>query len=206
MIPTVTLAFQEGPLDTIVGELRPIEVVDERGGLVGRITRGEIDGCERAGTFRFEPLGGAATQVGVRRMTARTVLGRLLRPTYDVTHGSERWEFKDLPGENILYFAVDGEVAGRRLTVREDWDGSVEVVAREPGGGARREIARFTPGDVLTRTAIRIDEAALSGTALERTDGADPRGTALFGTLVLLPFLYRVYRQESGLVDELFFG
>lgn len=202
MIPTVTLSYQEGPLDTIVGKLRPVEVVDHLGGLAGRITRGEIEGCERTGTFRFEPVGGAATQLGVRRMTARTVLGRLLRPTYDVTHGDGRWELKDLPGENILYFAVDGEVAGRRLTVREDWDGSVEVVARDPGGG-KREVSRFAPGDVLTRTTVRIDEAALA--AADEADGADPRGTALFGTLVLLPFLHRIYRQESSLVEELFF-
>ena len=68
-----------------------------------------------------------------------------------------------LPG---LLESLDGAL--RPLTWRlvlvdnDSADDSVEVVAREPGGGARREIARFTPGDVLTRTAIRIDEAALS--------------------------------------------
>ncbi len=205
MAEVTTYSFQEGLLDTVLGAMRPIEVVDDRGTVAGRIVRGELDGCERSGTFRYEPAGGAPTEVGVRRMTARTVLGRLLRPTYVVTHGEERWELKDLPGENILYFALAGEVAGLRLDAREDWDGSIEVVAREPGDrskrGARR-VCRFNSGDLLVRTAVRVDEALLG----RLCDAPDPRGTALFGVLVLLPFLHRVYRQESSLIDELFFG
>ena len=162
MAEVTTYSFQEGLLDTVLGAMRPIEVVDDRGTVAGRIVRGELDGCERSGTFRYEPAGGAPTEVGVRRMTARTVLGRLLRPTYVVTHGEERWELKDLPGENILYFALAGEVAGLRLDAREDWDGSIEVVAREPGDrskrGARR-VCRFNSGDLLVRTAVRAGPA-----------------------------------------------
>lgn len=182
-----TLTYQEGPLDTIVGNLRPIEVLEEAHAAVGRISRGEIEGCERSGTFRFEPATGTPTQIGVRRMTARTILGRLLRPSYTVTHGAHRWDLKELPGENLLYFAVDGVVAGRRLTAREDWDGSVEVVARNASGVDKKEVARFSPGDMLTRTTVRVHEAQF--------DAPDPRETALFGVLVLLPFLYRMHRQ-----------
>ena len=80
MAEVTTYSFQEGLLDTVLGAMRPIEVVDDRGTVAGRIVRGELDGCERSGTFRYEPAGGAPTEVGVRRMTARTVLGRLLRP------------------------------------------------------------------------------------------------------------------------------
>ena len=104
-----------------------------------------------------------------------------------------------------LWLKDDGGADIKGSVDVQDREGSIEVVAREPGDrskrGARR-VCRFNSGDLLVRTAVRVDEALLG----RLCDAPDPRGTALFGVLVLLPFLHRVYRQESSLIDELFFG
>lgn len=199
--------YREGTLDTVRRRMKTVAVEDGGGQLVGRVVRGEIPGCEGTGTFRWESPAGDATQVGVRKMTVRSVLGRLLRPTYTVTHttgaaqaeaGVEVGRLKDRIGENILYFAVEGTVDGHRVVAMADWDGTVTVDVR-PEGAKKVRIGRFSAGGLVTRTQVLVDEDALA----ELCDGADPRSTALFGLLILLPFLHRIYTEESSLIEDL---
>lgn len=204
-----TYSFQEGFGDTIRRTMRTIAVVDEDGQLAGRVMRGEIEGCERARTFRWETLAGERTQIGVRTMTVRSVVGRLLRPSYAVTHagpesdgGPESDEsagvLKDRIGENILYFAVEGTVHGHRVVILEDWDGTVVVEVRLKGAKKRR-IGRFSSGGLLTRTQVQVDEDAVQ----ELCPGQAPADTVLFGLLILMPYIHRVYTEETGLIEEL---
>ncbi|MFB2573348.1 hypothetical protein [Micrococcus sp. IITD107] len=204
-----TYSFQEGFGDTIRRTMRTIAVVDEDGQLAGRVMRGEIEGCERARTFRWETPAGERTQIGVRTMTVRSVVGRLLRPSYAVTHagpesdgGPESDEpagvLKDRIGENILYFAVEGTVHGHRVVSLEDWDGTVVVEVR-PKGAKKRRIGRFSSGGLLTRTQVQVDEDAVQ----ELCQGQAPTSTVLFGLLILMPYIHRVYKEEAGLIEEL---
>ena len=215
-----TYTFQEGLGDTIFSGMRTVPVVDEGGALTGRVVRGQIEGCESARTFRWETPAGGATQIGVRKMTARSVLGRLLRPTYAVTHSGPQGEegaggmgtepaedeqagvLKDRIGENILYFAVEGTVDGHRVVILEDWDGTVVMEVRTEGEGAKRRkrrIGRFSSGGLLTRTQVQVDEDVLQ----ELCPGQAPTSTVLFGLMVLMPYIHRVHTEESGLIEEL---
>lgn len=208
-----TYTFQEGLGDTIFRGMRTVPVMDEGGALTGRVVRGEIEGCERARTFRWETLAGERTQIGVRTMTVRSVVGRLLRPSYAVTHagpesdgGPESDEpagvLKDRIGENILYFAVEGTVDGHRVVILEDWDGTVVMEVRTEGEGAKRRkrrIGRFSSGGLLTRTQVQVDEDVLQ----ELCPGQAPTSTVLFGLMVLMPYIHRVHTEESGLIEEL---
>ncbi|MCT2088150.1 hypothetical protein M3D92_02400 [Micrococcus terreus] len=204
-----TYTFQEGFGDTIRRTMPTIAVVDENGQLVGRVVRGEIEGCERARTFRWETPAGERTQIGVRKMTARSVVGRLLRPSYAVTHsgpdsegGPESDEsagvLKDRIGENILYFAVEGTVDSHRVVILEDWDGTVVVEVRPPRARKIR-IGRFSSGGLLSRTRVQVDEDAVQ----ELCPGQAPADTVLFGLLILMPYIHRVYTEETGLIEEL---
>lgn len=204
-----TYTFQEGFGDTIRRTMPTIAVVDENGQLVGRVVRGEIEGCERARTFRWETPAGERTQIGVRKMTARSVVGRLLRPSYAVTHsgpdsegGPESDEsagvLKDRIGENILYFAVEGTVDSHRVVILEDWDGTVVVEVRPPRARKIR-IGRFSSGGLLSRTRVQVDEDAVQ----ELCPGQAPADTVLFGLLILMPYIHRVYKEEAGLIEEL---
>ena len=211
-----TYTFQEGLGDTIVRGMRTVPVMDEGGALTGRVVRGQIEGCESARTFRWETPAGGATQIGVRKMTARSVLGRLLRPTYAVTHsgpqdaegaggvGTEPAEdeqagvLKDRIGENILYFAVEGTVDSHRVVILEDWDGTVVVEVRPPRARKIR-IGRFSSGGLLSRTRVQVDEDAVQ----ELCPGQAPADTVLFGLLILMPYIHRVYTEETGLIEEL---
>ena len=204
-----TYSFQEGFGDTIRRTMRTIAVVDEDGQLVGRVVRGEIEGCERARTFRWETPAGERTQIGVRKMTARSVVGRLLRPSYAVTHsgpdsegGPESDEsagvLKDRIGEIILYFAVEGTVDSHRVVILEDWDGTIVVEVRPPGARKIR-IGRFSSGGLLSRTRVQVDEDAVQ----ELCPGQAPADTVLFGLLILMPYIHRVYTEETGLIEEL---
>lgn len=204
-----TYTFQEGFGDTIRRTMPTIAVVDENGQLVGRVVRGEIEGCDRARTFRWETPAGERTQIGVRKMTARSVVGRLLRPSYAVTHsgpdsegGPESDEsagvLKDRIGENILYFAVEGTVDSHRVVILEDWDGTVVVEVRPPRARKIR-IGRFSSGGLLSRTRVQVDEDAVQ----ELCPGQAPADTVLFGLLILMPYIHRVYTEETGLIEEL---
>lgn len=206
MTRTSTYGFREGTLDTVRRSMRTVAVHRDDGELVGRVVRGELAGCERTGTFRWESIGGAATTVGIRRATWRSAVGRLLRPTYAVTHRPDvtapaegeppapvHDELKEIWGENVLYFAVDGTVQGRRVVARADWDGSVEVREQGEDGGRPRRVARFHSGGMFSLTRVEVDHEAAGTT----------RDGALFGVLMLLPFVARLHREESSLIEEL---
>ncbi|WP_197679958.1 hypothetical protein [Microlunatus soli] len=172
----------EGLLDTVITPMRAVEVKTQDGRRIGHVVRGDVADCERTGTFRFEPTSGPSTSMGIVGATARTILHRLLRPSYILLHERQRWTLHDLPGENLLYFAVAGTVQARRLVARLDWDDSVQITA----DGA--EVGRVDPGDLLLDTRLRAD------------DDLDP---PLFGLIMLIPFIYRVYEQEAELIESL---
>lgn len=209
MLDPAVYAFREGLLDTVRRDMKVIPVQREDGELIGRVTRGELPGCETRGTFRWESIGGAATVLGVRAGTWKSGIGRLIAPTYVVRHWPDTVQDTDAPlpdpldatlkdrwGENILYFAVEGEVDGRELLARDDWDGSVEVVDRttDAATGRRRKqvVGRLQQGS-LTHTRVTVDH----GAGIERE-------SALFGVLVLLPFARRVWARDSAILGELF--
>ena len=79
MTRTSTYGFREGTLDTVRRSMRTVAVHRDDGEFVGRVVRGELAGCERTGTFRWESIGGAATTVGIRRATWRSAVGRQIR-------------------------------------------------------------------------------------------------------------------------------
>lgn len=177
--------FREGLLDTVTTSMRSVEVRSADGGdVIGNVVRGELEGCERAGTFRFEPRSDPSTSMGIRRGTGLEMVNRLLRPQYRMVHGGRESTFKDRPGENLLYFAVRGTVDGRRIDARADWDSSIEITADST------EIGRFDPGELLMDTRVQVTSA-------------EP-GSAVFGLLMVLPFIYRIYEQESELIESLF--
>lgn len=209
MLDPTVYGFREGLLDTVRRDMKVIPVQREDGELVGRVVRGELPGCEARGTFRWESVSGAATVLGVRAATWRTGFGRLIAPTYDVRHWPDTVQdteaplpdpldatLKDRWGENILYFAVAGEVDGRELLVRDDWDGSVEVLDRTAdaatGRRGKQVVGRLHQGS-LTHTRVTVDH----GAGIERE-------SALFGVMVLLPFARRVWERDSEIIGELF--
>lgn len=192
--------FREGLLDTVTASIRPLDVSGPDGP-VGRIVRGELEGTERAGTFCWQPdaarlPGAAPVTLGIVSGTSRArgggvrgMIGRLARrvvaPEYLVVSGDERWTLRDKLGENVLYFAVSGEMAGQRLVARSDWDDSVEVTL----DGER--VGRLRPATAFEQTEVEIDASL------------DPT-TPVFGVLLLLVFVHRIHSSESALVEELF--
>ncbi len=177
-------SYQEGVLDSLAESMRPVSVRASDGSTVGVITRGAIPGCEATGTFEFAPRTGQNTLMGVRKGTLRTALSRLLRPRYAIVHDNRADEFVELLGENFLYFAVSGALQGRKIKAREDWDGSVEVTSQGV------EIGRFHPGGLLAETRVEVAKFM--------------PGSAGFGLMVLLPFIHRIYKDESDALASLF--
>lgn len=177
-------SFQEGIFDSVTTSMKPVNVLARDGSIVGTITRGKIPGCETTGTFQFTPETGHYTSIGVRKGTLRSAIFRLLRPSYDVIHDGKTDQFAERLGENFLYFAVRGELHGRQIDAREDWDGSVKVTAQG------KEIGRFRAGGFLADTRVEIAAFKL--------------GSPEFGLLVLLPLIHRIYKDETDALASLF--
>lgn len=177
--------LQEGLADNLTERLRPIEVRSDAGEVIGIVDRGSIPGAERAATFRFTPVDGEPTTLGVDVHGLKGKLSRLIRPRYLIAQGARTGALADKPGENLLYFALSGTVDGHALTAREDWDGAVHVTV----DGTK--IARIESRSVLEQTQVEIDV---------QTIPAD----ILFGTIVLLVFMIRLYKDEAGLIEALF--
>lgn len=177
-------SFQEGVFDSVAKSMNPLDVKASDGSIVGVVTRGEIPGCEATGTFQFTPVAGQHTRMGVRKGTRRSMISRLLRPSYELIHEGQADRFVDRLGENFLYFAVKGKLRGRQIDAREDWDGSINVTDQ----GER--VGRFRPGGLLVDTQVQTREF-------------EP-GSAGFGLMVLLPLMYRIYKDESDALSSLF--
>ncbi|MBG0741497.1 hypothetical protein IV500_19215 [Paeniglutamicibacter antarcticus] len=177
-------SFQEGAFYSMTKSMKPVNVLASDGSIVGIITRGKIPGCEITGTFQFTPETGQHTSIGVRKGTLRSAISRLLRPSYEVIHDGKTDQFVERFGENFLYFAVRGELHGRQINAREDWDGSVKVTAQA------KEIGCFCPGGFLADTRVEI--------------AASKPGSPEFGLLVLLPLMHRIYKAESDALTSLF--
>lgn len=178
-----TYAYREGLFDSVTTSMRPIDVRNSDDSTVGSITRGDRPGCEKTGTFCFTPLSGPATTMGIRTGTVRTVVSRLLKPSYEFEHHQTTEVFSDRLGENFLYFAVSGTLHGQRILAREDWNGSIKVTARGD------EIGRFRAGGMLTKTSIDVANFTPE--------------SAQFGLLILLPLIHRIYKDEVELLDSL---
>lgn len=175
--------LQEGLADNLVLGMRPVPVTTEAGAEIGRVVRGELEGCERRATFRFEPVEGDATTLGVHVAGILGKLARLVAPRYRVVQGERTGELRDSPGENLLYFAVRGELDGRTLVARSDWDDTIEVTYDG------RKIARLAPGAALAATEVRIVADLV------------PADLA-FQAVVLLVFIARLYADESDVVEQ----
>lgn len=181
----IRYSLQEGVADSLGRRMRSVEVVTEARHLVGRVVRGTLDGCERSGTFRFEPLTGPATTLGVDTAGWRGKVARVVAPRYRAVQGERSAELKDRLGENLLGFAVSGTVEGRPISATEGWSGAVSVTIDG------EKVGRIVAGSVLERTALEIS-VDLVPADLE------------FGLVVLLTFMYRLYADESALVGSLF--
>lgn len=178
-------AYRPGLLSTIMRSMSEVVVRDENEQSVGRIVRGVLPGCERAGTFRYEPETGSPTTLGIGSIR-RSWVARLVRPEYRIEHAGEEHRLTDSLGENLLYFSVGGQLRGQRFAARQDWDDSVEVT------WDRARIARWQIGTLSGDVRVDVD-----------TDGpaADP-GSLLFGVTVLLPFMHMIHSDESELISS----
>lgn len=179
-----TYAYREGAFDSVSASMRPIDVRASDDSSVGTITRGSRPDCEVSGTFRFTPVSGKPTTMGICKGKGRAAVSRLLKPRYEFEHDEVIEVFSDRLGENFLYFAVSGTLRGQPILAREDWNGSIKVSAHGT------EMGRFRAGGLLTRTSIDIEDPI--------------PGSAEFGLLILLPLIHRIYKDEVALLDALF--
>lgn len=149
---------------------------------IGVIKRTDIPGCENTSSFSFTIDGNESTEMGIKKRGIKN----FLVATYIIITQDETLTFKDTVGNNLLYFSVDGELHGQKIHVVENWSEEIEVKV----DGSR--IAIIKPNDLTYSTTIAIDDTI-------------DESSVLFAITILMYFMYKIYKNESWLIENVLF-
>lgn len=159
-----------------------IAVVNAEEAAVGSIKKANLKDCEKGHAFSFVTNEGNTVSMGIKKRG----LNNLLAATYIIEFGEDTYLFKDKPGNILLYFCVTGELDGEQFRIEENWQQEIEIKVDQA------LVATIKPNDLTFKTNIQIDEDI---------SVANP----IFGITILMYFMYKIYKNESGIIEDLLF-
>lgn len=123
------------------------------------------------------------TSLGVRQATLKSFVRRLLGPEFALIREDQSWALKERIGENLIHFALSGEVAGTKVLAHGDGETVVKVDGVQVGG-----------------FSTELGECEVS--VVDGSIAADPSSTH-FALVILLPLMQKLYDHEASLAEEI---
>lgn len=151
--------------------------------LIGYIKKTDIPECEKGHAFSFTTNDEITVMLGIKK---RGIKDLLVAP-YIVRSEGQDYKLKDRVGNSLLYFCVEGDIDGKSIKIEENWSGDVEVKVDGT------HIATVKVNDLTLKTTIHIEEDIYES-------------SILFAITILMYFMYKIYKNESGFIEELIFG
>lgn len=149
---------------------------------VGIIEKAVILGCEKRSVLSFTAQKGSEIKVGIKKRNIKN----LLVATYIIETEEKTYFLKDKPGNSLLYFCVVGNVDGQDIRIEENWSSEIEVKID------KIHVATIKPNEFTFKTTIltedNMDESSL-----------------LFAVIILMYFMYKIYKNESEFFENLLF-
>lgn len=158
-------------------ENKHVKVLDDEDRVIAEIMKAPILGYEKGNSFVLK-RNGEQTVLGIKK-------GRLVFASYRFQINSEEFILKDNTINSLLYFCVDGVVHGKKLRIEENWDHKLEV--KVDG----QKVALIEPNAFSLGATILMDEEA-------------SRDLLLFSLSCMMYFMYKIYKDETKIIESMF--
>ncbi|MDY0404169.1 hypothetical protein P5G51_000985 [Virgibacillus sp. 179-BFC.A HS] len=159
-----------------------LPVANEEREHIGFIEKVDISGCEKGHGFTFTDNDGTTVAIGIQKRGIKN----LLAATYLIKTTNETYTLKDKVGNSLLYFCVEGNIDGKNIRVEENWSKEVEVKVDHT------HIATIRPADFSFHTIILVEDNLCES-------------SILFAVVVLMYFMYKIYKNESEFIEDILF-
>jgi len=165
-----------------MGKKNVIQVENNKRECVGTIEKANISGCERRSVVSFTAHNGSQIKIGIKKRNIKN----LLVATYIIETEEETYFLKDKLGNSLLYFCVVGNIDGQDIRIEENWNSEIEVKI-----------------DQIHTATIKANEFTLKTTILVEENIYET--SFLFAVIVLMYFMYKIYKNESEFIENILF-
>ena len=159
-----------------------IQVENKEKERIGTIEKATISGCEKGSAVSFTSHKGFGIRMGIKKRNIKN----LLAAAYVIETEEKTYYLKDKPGNSLLYFCVVGNIDGQNIRIEENWGGEIEVkIDQIP-------IATIKSNELTLKTIVHTEDD-INETSL------------LFAVIILMYFMYKIYKNESEFIENLLF-
>ena len=159
-----------------------IQVENKEKESVGIIEKADISGCEKSSVVSFTAHNESEIKIGIKKRRIKN----LLVATYIIETEEKTYFLKDKPGNSLLYFCVVGNIDGQDIHIEENWNSEIEVKI-----------------DQIHIATIKANEFTLKTTILAEENIYET--SFLFAVIVLMYFMYKIYKNESEFIENILF-
>ena len=159
-----------------------IQVENREKESVGTIEKADISGCEKRSVVSFTTHKGSEIKIGIKKRNIKN----LLVATYIIETEDKTYFLKDKPGNSQLYFCVVGNIDEQDIRIEENWSSEIEVKI-----------------DQIHIATIKANEFTLKTTIL--TEDNIYESSLIFAVTILMYFMYKIYKNESELIENILF-
>src|SRR5690625_682252 len=165
-----------------MGKKNVIQVENNKRESVGNIEKADISGCEKGNVVSFTAHNGSQIKIGIKKRNIKN----LLVATYIIETEEETYFLKDKLGNSLLYFCVVGNIDGQDIRIEENWNSEIEVKIDQI------HIATIKANEFTLKTTILVEESIYET-------------SFLFAVIVLMYFMYKIYKNESEFIENILF-
>jgi|SRR5690625_119129 len=149
---------------------------------VGTIEKADISGCEKKSAVSFTAYKGPVIKIGIKKRNIKN----LLVASYIIETEEKTYFLKDKPGNSLLYFCVVGNIDDQDIRIEENWSSEIEVKI-----------------DQVHIATIKANEFTFKTTIL--TEDKIYESSLLFAIIILMYFMYKIYKNESEFIENILF-
>ncbi|GAB3059728.1 hypothetical protein ACFOU0_05260 [Salinicoccus sesuvii] len=157
-----------------------LSIEDDDNETVGHVEKTVLKNCEEQNTYSYTATVGTIVTLGLKR---RRFKDMNISKYITVINGTQ-YVFKEKPGRNLLKFKVVGQLDAHRMKVEENSDGDMEAYID------KKHIAT-------------VKEKGPGGQTIMTTDSELDGMPGEFGIIVLMYFMYKLYKRETWHIAKL---
>ena len=158
-----------------------IQVENREKESVGTIEEADISRCEKGSVVSFTAHKGSEVKIGIKKRNIKN----FLVATYIIETEEKTYFLKDKQGNSLLYFCVIGNIDEQDIRIEENWSNEIEVKINQI------HIATIKPNEFTLKTTILTEDHICES-------------SLLFAVIILMYFMYKIYKNESESIENIF--
>ncbi|MFC3418567.1 hypothetical protein ACFOLA_03645 [Salinicoccus hispanicus] len=157
-----------------------LAIEDKNNEAVGYVEKAVLKNCEEQNTYSYTSIRGTTVILGLKRRRFKDMnISKYIIVTDDAQH-----VFKEKPGRNLIQFKVVGQLDEHYMKVEENSDGDMEAHIDKKYVATVKE--KGADGNTAIMADSELDDLSMK-----------------FGIIVLMYFMYKLYKRETWDVAKL---